>query len=165
METVIDMPTEKREKEIRTLFLAVVIIKGLNGLIEISLAAFLAFSDEILPYVLNLANDQLIENPNDFLATHLSALTHPTASSLFFASLYLFAHGTVKFVLAIFLWFNKIWAYPAAISIISVFIVFQLIRVLEKGSILLLALTAFDCFFVWLIYHEYRQVLKRATIS
>jgi uncharacterized membrane protein len=159
------METVKREQNIRRFFLLVVILKGLDGLLEIVLAAFLSLSDIILPYILNLANNELIEDPNDFLATHINAFTHPSESTLLFASLYLLAHGTVKVLLAFGLWMNKIWAYPAAMGIISVFIVFQLLRVLQKGSLLLLALTLVDIVFVWLIYHEYKEALKRATIS
>jgi uncharacterized membrane protein len=158
------MNKKEREHDIHTVFLAAVILKGLNGLLELALAIFLATSDEILPYILNLANDELIENPNDFLAHHLSAYTHPSESMLLFASLYLTVHGFVKIALALGLWLNKIWAYPAAMGIISLFIVFQLIRVLEKGSMLLLALTLVDCVFVWLIYHEYKNALTRDTM-
>jgi len=158
------MRKAEREHNIHQLFLLAVILKGLNGLLEVCLAIFLATSDEILPYMLNLANDQLIENPNDFLVTHLSAYTHPTESSLLFAALYLTVHGIVKMSLALGLWFNKVWAYPAGIAIISVFIVYQFIRVLERGSLLLLALTFFDCIFVALVYHEYREFQRRATM-
>jgi len=159
------MENKKQEQNIRRVFLLVVILKGLNGVLEISLAAFLSLSDVILPYILNLANNELIEDPNDFLATHISAFTHPSEASLLFASLYLTVHGIVKIALALGLWFNKIWAYPAAIGIIGVFIVFQLLRVLQKGSMLLLVLTLVDCIFVALIYHEYREALKRASIA
>jgi uncharacterized membrane protein len=154
----------KGERGIYSLFLLAIIIKGLDGALEIALAAFLAFSDRILPYILSLANDALIENPNDFFATHFSKYTHPTHSMLIFAALYLLAHGTVKLILTTGLWLNKMWAYPAALGIISIFIVFQLIRVLEKGSILLLLLTIFDCLFVFLIWYEYKRALARASI-
>ena len=161
-----NMETAQREQGIHRLFLFVVLFKALDGVLELALAILLALSKLIWPYVMNLASNEIIEDPNDFLATHITALSHPSQSSLLFAALYLSVHGLVKISLALGLWFNKIWAYPAAMGVISVFIVFQLLRVLQRGSMLLLALTLIDCVFVWLIYHEYRRALARsATIG
>ena len=153
------MHSDKSAQRLHRAFLLVVILKGLNGVLEIVLGALLAVSNVVLPFILNLAANELIEDPNDFLATHITAISYPSPSTLLFAALYLLAHGVVKIVLAFGLWFNKIWAYPAAIAIIGLLIVYQFIRILEKGSIILAVFTIIDCIFVWLIYREYRQAI------
>jgi uncharacterized membrane protein len=74
-----------------------------------------------------------------------------------FASLYLLSHGFVKVVLAIALWMNRMWAYPAAICVFGAFVVYQIIRLQHVYSIGLLLLTISDLVIIWLTALEYRD--------
>jgi uncharacterized membrane protein len=61
---------------------------------------------------------------------------------------------------------NRLWAYPASIGVFTIFIIYQLFRYFFRThSPLLLGITVVDIIVIWLIYHEYRQVLKRASIE
>lgn len=80
-----------------------------------------------------------------------------TATDPVFASIYLLSHGLVKIVLAIALWMNRLWAYPAAICVFGLFVVYQVYRLQRLYSIGLLLLTIFDVAIIWLTVLEYRD--------
>lgn len=81
-----------------------------------------------------------------------------------FASVYLLSHGLVKVVLAIALWMNRLWAYPAAISIFGLFVVYQVFRLQRAYSIGLLLLTISDVIIIWLTILEYRDQKRLQTL-
>jgi uncharacterized membrane protein len=74
-----------------------------------------------------------------------------------FASLYLLSHGSVKVVLAVALWMNRLWAYPVAIFVFGSFVIYQVFRLQRAYSIALLLLTISDIAIIWLTVLEYRD--------
>ncbi len=112
--------------------------------------------------VLSVAQNELVEDPSDFIATNIAgAISHITSGSQHFAAWYLLSHGIIKIVLAIALIKNKIWAYPASIIALLLFIGYQIVRFTSTHSIFLVLLTIFDIFVLWLVVHEYRYLLKK----
>jgi uncharacterized membrane protein len=105
-----------------------------------------------------LVNNELLDDPNDFLSTHFKEVLNPSPEAQVFGGLYLLSHGVVKLFLIIGLWRNKLWAYPAAISVFALFILYQLVRFARTHSVWLLVLTVLDIIVIWLIWHEYRRV-------
>ena len=79
-----------------------------------------------------------------------------------FATFYLLSHGIVKLFLVAGLLRNKAWAYPASLAVLGLFIAYQLYRLTFAFSIALVLLTVFDFVVIWLIWHEYRLVLRLA---
>jgi uncharacterized membrane protein len=71
-------------------------------------------------------------------------------------SLDLSNHGIVKPLPVIRLLRNKLWAYPASLIILGLFIVYQLYRFSYTHGAGLILLTVFDIFVMGLIWHEYR---------
>jgi uncharacterized membrane protein len=51
---------------------------------------------------------------------------------------------------------NKLWAYPATVATVIVFIIYQLYRLTFGYSLFLILLTIFDVFVIWLTLHEYK---------
>ena len=155
-------PTESlKERRIFNLFEIAVVLKGINGLIELVLGTtLLFFSNLVNDIVYALAQNELIEDPNDFFARHAQSLLGGVPQAEHFGGLYLLAHGVVKIILVGGLLRNKSWAYPAALAVMSLFVVYQWVRIAMYKSPLLLALTLFDMFVIWLIYHEYRRLQK-----
>ena len=68
-------------------------------------------------------------------------------------------HGAVKIVLVIALLLNKLWAYPWMITVLLIFIGYQLYRI-ALSSAALVVLTAFDVLIVTLTWLEYRRQRK-----
>lgn len=149
------------EHRIRQIFVVSVLLKGAHAVIEILGGAALALisTTTIAKLVDALTQDELIEDPNDFIATHLLAWAQgfSVATKNFYA-LYLLSHGIVKLLLVIGLLRNKLWAYPASLVVFGLFVVYQLYRYSYTGGVGLILLSALDIVVIGLIWHEYRLV-------
>ena len=135
-----------------------IILKGLDGLLETIGGLLLLFvsPETINNLAMALTRDELSEDPHDFIANHILNTAHGlTGQGLLFGALYLLAHGVVKIVLVLAVLKNKLWAYPAIIAFLLIFIVYQIYRVVLDHSLGLTALTIFDCIIVWLTWREY----------
>src|ERR1700704_2752463 len=119
------------EHRVHQIFEISVLLKGAHALIECVGGLVLAFvSTSAIAHLVNaLTQDELIEDPNDFVGTHLLSLAQNfTLSSQHFYAFYLLSHGVIKAFLVIGLLRNKRWAYPVSIVVLGLFIVYQLYR-------------------------------------
>ncbi len=157
---------EQNEKYIHRAFFIGLIFKGLNSLLEILGGFLFLFTSKIAATISSLIQGELIEDPTDFTATHLQHyLPYFSSHSQLFASFYLLSHGIVKLFLVICLLRKKLWAYPATIVVLVIFIVYQLYRLSYGYSLTLLLLTFFDALLVWLTWHEYKVMRKRSMFQ
>ncbi|GLS20900.1 hypothetical protein GCM10007874_39170 [Labrys miyagiensis] len=149
------------EEQVHHAFLVSVFLKGAHALIECigGLALALISTETIARLVRALTQDELSENPHDFLASHLQAWAQGfSLQSKHFYAFYLLSHGLVKVFLVIGLLRGKAWSYPASLVVLGLFILYQLYRYSYTGSIGLLVLTAFDVVVMAMIWWEYRLV-------
>jgi len=86
----------------------------------------------------------------------------PSAAALFRPSL---SHGIVKLALVAGLLANRLWAYPASLAVMSLFIVYQLYRFSFTHSAGLIVLSLFDGVVMVLIWHEYRLMRRHAAMD
>lgn len=130
--------------------------KGLDGLLESIAGAVLLVDPAALRSIsLNFWTFGHFHHHPHNLSKQLAeqvAATDPV-----FASFYLLTHGIVKIVLAIALWMNRLWAYPVAIAVFGLFVVYQVFRLERSYSIGLLLLTISDIVIIWLTFLEYRD--------
>ena len=140
--------------------------KGLFGLIQVlgAIAALIVTPAQIQAFTLWITGGLLAENPNNVVALYLiSASNHVTSATTLWVSIYLILHGLTKVVLVVALLRDKMWAYPAMLVALGVFIVTQTIQMSASFSWGVLALTLFDLFITWLTWREYR--LHKAAMS
>lgn len=138
-----------------------IFFKGIDGIVETLGGIVLASvsSQAITNFVYSLFGSELLE-PDDFLTHYLvRLLTHLSVSTHTFAVVFLLGHGLVKFGLATCIWFNKLWAYPLAGVILSLFVIYQVIRFGSTHSVLLLLITAVDIIIIAMLRPEYKQLL------
>ncbi len=156
------MPKEtQREKFIHKIFVWGVLLKAFDGVLEVLGGIALLFTGTLTHLATVLIKNELIEDPHDPLATYLQhTLPAFLAHSGWFAALYLFSHGIIKLILVIGLLRDKLWAYPSAIIVFVLFIVYQIYRYLFTHSIFLILLTVLDVAVIWLTWHEYRYFKK-----
>ena len=153
------------EKNIRQVFVVSLLLKGLNAVLELVGGTLLLFTGTVTSIVLFLIQRELIEDPTDFIANSIQHyLPYLSEHSQLFASFYLLSHGIIKIFLVGGLLRNKLWAYPAAIGVFVLFIVYQLYRFTYTHSSFLILLTVFDFVVIWLTWHEYK-VVKRNQIT
>ena len=149
------------EHRIHQIFEVSVLLKGAHALIECigGLVLILVSASSIASLVNKLTQEELIEDPNDFVATHLLSMAQEfTVSTQRFYAFYLLSHGIVKVFLVVGLLRSKLWAYPASLVALGLFIVYQLYRFSYTHGAGLIVLTVFDVVMMWLIWHEYRLV-------
>ncbi|MBI5003859.1 DUF2127 domain-containing protein [Candidatus Kaiserbacteria bacterium] len=146
------------ERDLHLAFMIGILLKGLNAAVEVLLGLLLLYTHVVTNVILSLMDKALVEDPDNFFATHLYQYADPSPQAQFYGGLYLLSHGVVKVLLVGGLLRKKIWAYPASIAVLALFMVYQLIRFIETHSIAMLLLTLFDGALVYLIWHEYRRV-------
>jgi uncharacterized membrane protein len=110
--------------------------------------------------ILRYAEGELAENSTDFIATQLAHVAQQLsfAGSTFIA-FYLLSRGLIKLLLVVALLKNQLWAYPASLVVLGLFVAYQCYQLTAGFSALLLALTVFDLIVMWFIWREY-QVLR-----
>ena len=151
------------ERRIHQIFEISVLLEGAHALIECIGGLVLAFvsTSAIASLVNALTQEELIEDPNDFVATHLLSLVQNfTASTQHFYAFYLLSHGIIKVFLVIGLLRNKLWAYPVSLVVLGLFVMYQLYRFSYTHGVGLIVLTVFDVIVMGLIWHEYRLVRR-----
>ncbi len=140
------------------LFVVGLVLKAVESLTEIAagLAAWFVSADVVVRTVALLTRGELIKDPNDFIANHLlSAANAFSISNHEFISLYLLAHGIVRLVLIIAIWYGKRWGYQLFMIALALFISYEVYRLILHPSFLIDALAAFDGIVLALAVQEY----------
>ena len=149
------------EKDLRVTFEISIFLKGVFAFLEILGGLLLVFTSKsiLLSVITYLTQSELVENPQDLVANFLLAITHNfSPSTQHFVSLYLLSHGAIKLLLVIGLFKKKLWAYPSAIIVFSIFIIYQIQRYFHTYSAWLLILTILDLIIIFLTWHEYTRI-------
>lgn len=151
------------ERQIHQIFQAGMLLKGLHGLVECigGVTLGLISLQAVSRLVTLLTHGELAEDPHDVIATRLMLWAdHFSGGNKTFFAFYLLSHGLTKIVLVTALLRGKLWAYPASLAVLSLFILYQAYRILLLPSPGMILLTIFDLGVMWLIWHEY-QLVKR----
>ena len=148
-----------KEKDIRLVFDISLILKGVDALVEVA-GGLLAFfvSKQFLVTLATLATrGELAEDPHDVIAHYLlQAAQNFSIGEQHFAAFYLIGHGAVKLWLVIGLLRGKLWYYPVALVVFTLFILYQAYLFVFNASIWLVAITIVDMVVVALTWHEWR---------
>lgn len=150
-----------QERQIHRIFEVSILLKGAHALVECIGGILLALisTDAIAGFVERVTQDELVQDRHDFVATHLLVWAQGfSVATQHFYAFYLLSHGIVKLMLVVGLLRAKLWAYPASLVVMGLFILYQLYRYSFTHSIGLIALTIFDLIVIGLIWHEYRLV-------
>ena len=139
------------------------LLKGVHAVVECvgGIALALIGTSTIADLANAITQEELIEDPNDFVATRLLALAQNfSVETKHFYAFYLLSHGVVKLLLVIGLLRSKLWSYPASLIVLGIFIVYQLYRFSYTHGAGLIVLTLFDIVVMGLIWHEYNLVRR-----
>ncbi|MBU6489897.1 MAG: DUF2127 domain-containing protein [Burkholderiales bacterium] len=154
------------EKKVHLAFELSLWCKGAFALLEIvaGVAAYFVPQQRLLTLVLWVTKKEFVEDPRDLVANLLlSTVQHLPASTEKFAAVYLLGHGVIKLWLIAGLLRERLWFYPAAMSIFGLFIVYQLYRYTFTHSVWLLLITALDVLVIVLTWHEYRYIRSQRS--
>ena len=160
------MQPVRRRRLIHELFEASLLIKGVFAFLEtVTGILLLVFgSAGVLAVARYLTVHELVEDPSDpVMSVMLGAAQNLSVGTEHFYAMYLLTHGLIKLVLVLALWRKVPFAYPAAMVVLAIFVVYQLHRWSVTGGLGLLALSAFDLVMIWLISREYRTAIRPAA--
>jgi uncharacterized membrane protein len=159
-----DMKLKLKEAQIHLLFKIGVVIKGIDGLLEAiaGFALFLINTSSLRDLVDWLTQGELQEDPTDFVATHLVVFFHHLSiSTKHFAAVYLLTYGIAKVGLAAGLLRGKLWAYPAALIVLGLFLCYQIYRFSGNHSVGLGLISLLDFIILVLIWRDYQYMKAR----
>jgi len=142
-----------------------ILLKGINGALEIigGVLLIVVNPQTINSWVIKLTQGELSRDPYDLVANFLLKSAHDfSLGGQLFGVLFLLSHGIIKLFLIIALFKKKLWAYPLAIIIFSLFIVYQMYRYFLEGSTWMVILSVLDVFVIWLTVLEYRNLKQPA---
>ncbi len=155
------------QKRIHLFFDVGVIIKGIDGLLELALGAFLLFEPSgTAPSLLHfLATRELGEDPHDFFAT-LALHTSDTLSFQVISAItvYVLVRGVIKIFLSTQLLRERFWAFPIAITFLTALLCYQLWQAYTASSLLLAIIAFVDVIIILLIALEWRS-RKKSIVS
>lgn len=152
------------EARLHLLFKVGVVIKGIDGALEAVAGIALCFtSTATLRHLVDLLTQgELQEDPNDFIATHLVNFFHQlSVGTEHFAAAYLIIYGITKVGLVIGLLHGKLWAYPAALVVLGLFLGYQIYRFSHKHSTGLAFVSLLDLAILIVIWRDYQYFKAR----
>ena len=146
------------------LFRVAVWLKGLDAVSQLVGGLVLIFlpSRSLTWLAHAIVTRDLLGPPTGPLAGHLEeAVHHLFDGGHTFVIGYLLVHGLIKLALVVALLKQKVRLYPAAITVLGLFVLFELIRGVQTHSVLLPVLTALDIVIIVLVVKEYREMRRK----
>jgi uncharacterized membrane protein len=140
------------------IFRGAVLVKGINGLIEILSSLFVFFfgSRAVVSLIEKVFSHELSHDPNDFILNlSINLFAGVGVGTQKFIAVYLGIHGLLNMLLFAAVWRRKISFYPFVIAIMLVFILYQIVRFSRTYSYVLFFLTLVDMAIVYFVADEY----------
>lgn len=156
-----DIRDTSSEHQIYQLFKISIILKGLISLAEVILGTLLL----IIPaqIIIELAQDFAVMAHNagsysSLLNRVATELDKFTGATVLFLAFYLLSRGLIKVGLVAALLKNKLWAYPASLGVLGLFVIYQTYKIIRAHSIFVVFLTLFDLVVMYFIWREFNVV-------
>lgn len=149
-----------RELVLDWVFLVGVLLKALDGLVELAagIPALFISKVQLVAFAHAVTSGELAEDPHDLIANlilHESAKLG--ADALLIGGIYLVIHGAVKVAIVVALLVGSRRIYPWAVGALTVLLIVQIVDLVAKFSIGVLALTVLDVVIIWLTVREWRH--------
>ena len=138
-------------------------IKGLDGFLELAAGLLLLISPHTLHVLLGAIVNEAGHHHGHVthcVATSIAHLDDDLArSGLTFLIIFLIGHGIVKLALVYCLLRRILWAYPYALGVLSLFLVYQLYALArDPSSVGMWLFTILDIVIIWLVWGEWKDL-------
>ncbi|MDR3547687.1 MAG: DUF2127 domain-containing protein [Candidatus Pacebacteria bacterium] len=151
------------EKTIYELFEISIWVKAVGAFGEVlgGIAIALIPSSYVLHTALLLSQGNLDADADDLIIKGITAAAHAFAvSNNWLVGIYFFMRGFVQLLLVYALFKNKLWAYPAMLLLLVLFVCTQAYQIYLSQSIATMLITVIDIVTIYLVWHEYRVVTR-----
>ncbi len=155
------------EQDYHELFRIGIMVKAVDGIIEACAGVFFYFIGytKINAILFSVFRAEVAESPRDaFWQFFIDEWHRISLSSNSFWGLLFMAHGITKLALSVGLLKNKLWAYPTAAVVFTLFVGYEIYSLTSRPSAFLFLITIFDVVVVGLIVHEYLHLRKRKAL-
>ena len=161
-------PVSPAARRTEQLFKLALVVKGIDGAAELvgALVLLLISGETVNRLIGEILGRDLLGPPDGSLARHFVAGTAEFASgNRTFAIVYLALHGVLKLVLVAALLRKWVPAYPAAVVVLGLFVIYEVYRAFHTGSVLLPFLAALDIAIIVLVIREYRVLRRERRVA
>ncbi len=141
------------------LFVLTIAAKGVLGVIQLATAMVLYFGalQKLPSFAQWLVRNELAENPTDYIALKILQIAgRAPATDVSFYTTYFAAHGLLHIAVVAALLAGVRWAYHAAIIVLSLFVIYQVVEWFAVGGFMLIVLTVIDLAVIYLTVRERR---------
>lgn len=149
------------------LYLLTVIVKGFDGLVELLAGFILLIAPNGLHHLLAFLSGEARESSHQFMRQLAEYIAHVdtdvTRGGLTVVILFLLIHGIVKLSLVYALLRRILWAYPYALGVLALFLVYQLYVCVVQPSVGMTLFAALDAAIVWVVWGEWRKLVREAA--
>lgn len=141
-----------------------VVLKGFDGAIELIAGLLLATAPNLLHALLgHLVNELQESQLTGFVAERVARLdSHVAAGSLIVVVIFLISHGLIKLALVYALLKEILWAYPYALGLLGLFLLYQMYVFIEKPGFVMGVFVLLDSAIIYLVWREWRTLRAMA---
>ncbi len=142
-----------------------VALKGVDGLFELVTGLVLLASPSLIHTILTAIIGHAHKHTGHayhFIGEYVAHVDQDLArSGLAFLIIFLVAHGIIKLVLVYCLFRRITWAYPYALGVLVLFLIYQVyVLIKDPLSPALWLFTILDIVIIWLVWGEWRDLLE-----
>ena len=151
----------KRGNILHDIFIIGVIVEGIDGILEFigGIALIFVKSNFIINITRKIFQHEIVQDPTDLISNYLIRISqHISPDVLLFIAIYFIIHGIIKIGLVVGLWLKKLWAYPLAGIILTLFVIYQIVRLLNTHSPILIFSILIDILILILLKSEYKRL-------
>lgn len=146
-----------------------IIIKGIDGFLELAAGVLLWVSPSLVHTLLMGIHNEFAEGSThhikQYIAQYVGHLdTQLAAAGLTFLIIFLISHGVVKLALVYALLKKIVQAYPIALVILGLFLVYQVYAFIREPSIGMALFSILDAVIIGLVWREYRLLLSENMV-
>lgn len=154
----------RRDRWLHRVFAAGLVLKGVFAGIEVLAGTLLLLFGRHAAAFAEAASTRATRIPPDPVAARIAHLAAALSSpDEHFFALFFLAHGLVKGIAVVALLRGVPRACPFAVSVLSAFVLYQLHRYVQSGSVALLVVSALDLVIIGLILREHRPDRRGAA--
>lgn len=146
-----------------------IIVKGIDGFIELAAGILLWVSPSLAHTLLMGVHNELLEGSvphvQQYIAQYVGRLdTQLAAAGLTFLIIFLISHGVIKLALVYALLKKIVQAYPIALVILGLFLVYQVYVFIRAPTIGMAFFSILDAAIIGLVWREYRLLLSENMV-
>jgi uncharacterized membrane protein len=166
---VVDKVRQRAGNLFNTIYDLGIIVKGIDGFLELVAGALLWISPSLVHSLLVGIQSELAETPThhvrQYIAQYVGHLdTQLATAGMTFLIIFLISHGVVKLALVYALLKKIVQAYPVALVILGLFLVYQVYAFIREPSIGMALFCILDAVIIGLVWREYKLLLSENMV-